>query len=53
MWEKVEMIDQEASEKIYSEEKLDTSTYKCPNCGGESEFSAKTKNEMSILRKFV
>ncbi len=35
------MIDQEASEKIYSEEKLDTSTYKCPNCGGESEFSAK------------
>ncbi len=31
---------QSDQEKLYSDEKLSTSTYKCPNCGGEAIYDA-------------
>ncbi len=34
------MTKKTTEELLYSDETLDTSTFKCPNCGGESEFSA-------------
>lgn len=33
----------EINEKIYSDDKLSVTTFKCPNCGGESEFDPKTQ----------
>lgn len=32
-----------AEEKLYSDEKLDTSAYYCPNCGGQAVFDPKTQ----------
>ncbi|MBQ7977873.1 MAG: hypothetical protein IJ301_04745 [Clostridia bacterium] len=34
-------MTEQAKEKLYSDEKLTTTTFKCPNCGGEAEFDAK------------
>ncbi len=34
------MTNKSTDELLYGDEKLDTSVCKCPNCGGESEFSA-------------
>lgn len=40
------------NEKIYSDDKLGVTTYKCPNCGmAETEFEPFfTKNALSLLR---
>ena len=35
------MSKKDVKNKLYTDEKLDTSTFKCPNCAGESEFSIK------------
>ena len=35
MSENVTQTKKTAEEKLYSDEKLDTSIYKCPNCGGD------------------
>ena len=37
-----------AEQKLYSDKKLDTSVYKCPNCGGEAVFDA-TKQKMRCM----
>ena len=36
------MDDAAAVEKMTADAKLKTSVFKCPNCGGEAEFDAKT-----------
>ena len=33
-------MSETAQNKLYTDEKLDTSVYKCPNCGGEAVFDA-------------
>ncbi len=38
-----ETTQDELNEKLYSDDKIGTTTYKCPNCGGEAEFDAKTQ----------
>ncbi len=43
MSENITQPKKTAEEKLYSDEKIDTSIYKCPNCGGESVFDAKTQ----------
>ncbi len=35
------MNEQKVKNKLYTDEKLDTSVFKCPNCAGESKFSIK------------
>ena len=38
------MIDEAAKvEKLSADAKMHTSVFKCPNCGGEAEFDAKTQ----------
>ena len=38
-----EEVKKTDEEKLYSDKTLDTSTYKCPNCGGEAVFDAKAQ----------
>lgn len=40
------MTQSKAEQKLYSDQKLDTTAYKCPNCGGEAFFDPATQTMM-------
>ncbi len=41
--QKIESTSQNTSTKIYSDDNIDVTTYKCPNCGGETFFDPKVQ----------
>lgn len=43
MWKETSMSEKSVEEKLYSDDNLDVSTFKCKNCGGEAVFDPKTQ----------
>lgn len=41
-------MSDETQQKLFTDEKLDTTIYKCPNCGGEAVFDAKEQKMRCI-----